>query len=285
MYNLVVQEGGPSLDDLANDVRREIQRQESRVYIAARELRLKLDKDAKSTGELFDKLAPAFGFLVDPKNCPKVLEVKSGDKEYVSTRRIEGSRIWDSFTRVDGPEGGDVSQADYLASIPADMIEEGQILAFCRPDPAWLECKDPQVEAKIMARIQKPGQYANFNYVAMMDQHPELFKKEEWAPRLISVTLVTKKGGKYYAADLGSTDAEGKKQASVVEFSQLKPTKEGKVEIYYDGRFQSPQELEGHRDYFNKWGRIYVLSEGSSQKEQRKSPDRLAELKLAPIRN
>ena len=246
-----------------------------------RELNLKLDKDARHASKLLGELAPALGFLTNPINLPKIIEVKAGGKEYVSIRRVEGPAIQSSYTRIDKPAGEDRFETHFVASIPKDFLAEGQILIFDRSSTTDLDCKDPDVEIKIVEKVSgKLPDFSNFTYLAMMSECPELFKEEEWEPSSMDVTMVTKRGGKIYSADIyWSSDEE----YAMGNFTKINPTKEGKIEFEYAGYFQSPEDLSANQNYLRKFSRMYVLTEGSSEKESRRTGRWLTELKPSSI--
>ena len=94
----------------------------------------------------------------------------------------------------------------------------------------------------------------------------------------MSVVLVTKRGGKlFYGTARESQNTDDK--AEVGFFRRLKIEKDGKAEILLGGYFQCETDKSANVDYLRKYGRIYLLTEGSSEKERATRP--LTELKKA----
>jgi len=164
-------------------------------------------------------------------------------------------------------------------------MDEGQVLVFDRPDTVNLKCKKPEVEARVLERLgEKIEDFGGLTYLAMMSECPDLFKREEWEPYSMSITLLAKRNGKIYQGDIGWVHLGTEWTSGLGKLEKLKPTKDGKVEFEYMGYFQSPQDLEANQEYFKNWGRMYVLTEGSSEKESERKPGPLKSLDLtSPI--
>lgn len=241
---------------------------------------LKFDKDAVVARQLLQEVGIHLGFLLDSDNLPKIIEVKSSTSEYISIRRIEGSALQDRIIRTIESSNKDPFEAAFTAFISNDTLAEGQIMILDTPSTYHLDCKNKETKAKISSAIgDRIDSYSNFLWLAMMGDHPELYRPEEWKPSSMNVILVTKKGGKLFSAELNGGNQFGSEYA-LYFFRKLKIGRNKTAEVITGGYFQSVLDLEASQDNLRKFGRIYLLVEGSSEKQKIKKP--LAELKSAP---
>lgn len=248
----------------------------------------KLDKDLVEVEQTLSDLAPALGHLSSPDNLPKVIQASTARTEYISIRRVEGSELEHRFIKRVSIKDGDPIETLFIASIPTSFIEEGQVLILDRPVSHDMKCKDPKIEEKIMDKvIEKIGEdefleYGNFNWIAMMANSPELYKQEEWEPINMHVTLMTKQNGKFYMADL-IKDFNTPNTYGIFKVEKVKSTKDSKVEILSQGYFQSKEDIEASQAFFRKWARLYVLTEGSSEKSGSRVEQRLTQLETSSV--
>lgn len=242
---------------------------------------LKFDETGRNAKKHLEEVAALLSPLVNPQNLPKILEVKTGEKEYISLRRTEGPEIERVFTRISRPNKERPFQSEVFAAVPASFLEEGDILVFDVPSPTFVRCKKPEVERKVLEKLgDKIHEYGNFEYLAMMGECPELFNKDDWEPYMMQLTLVTKKAGRHYVAILGSSRHGETTDAGIVNFTRPKLSKDSKVEFLYAGYFQSKKDEEWYSDNLKKFGRMYVLMEGSTERQKRQNPKGLTQLKL-----
>ena len=149
----------------------------------AKETDLKLDSDAVAARELLNDVGPHLGFLSHFDNQPKVLEVKTPSREYVSIRRLEGSEMENKFIKLVEPPDKDHFATVFNAYISPDSLDEGQILVFDTPVTFDGRCKKPEVAEQIEDAVgDRIDDFANFLWLAMMSDHPELYKAEDWEP-------------------------------------------------------------------------------------------------------
>jgi hypothetical protein len=245
-----------------------------------KETDLKLDRDAVAAKELFEEVAPCLGFLTNPNNLPKILEVKSSSREFVSIRRVEGVEFENRFIKVIEPENKDPFNTLVMTTVSPNTISEGQILVIDTPGTIDLKCKRDDVEQKILEELgDRIQDFANFIWLAMMSDRPELFKQEDWEPSGMQVVLVTKKGGKFFYTHVYK-NYEDRPEYIIREFDRLKNEKGKQAEICVAGYFQSTADLEANKYFLRKWGRAYVLIEGSSEKGREKRT--VSKLNFAP---
>ena len=243
-----------------------------------------VDKDAQRAKHLFMEVAPGLEFLIDPENLPKVIQIKTPTREFISTRRVDPPELQDHMLRVfQSPDRKPINTV-YFTSIPTNLIEEGQILIFDRPGSHEMRCTNPQVEAEIKQKIgDKLNDHYGRTWFAMMGEAPELFKTEDWKPWFMRITFITKIKGKYYMADfLGNVESNGNHW--VTGITRIKPTKDSKIQFYSHGYFQSEQDQYACQFYFRRWGTLWVLTEGSSEKGKRVVDQKLRVLKPAPFK-
>lgn len=270
----------PDFENIPGRIRGFIRHPISFVQDFVKEADLKLDKDAVEAKKLLQEVGCNLGFLIDPDNCPKILEVKSSTREYVSIRRIEGPEIENRFIKVAGPTK-EFPCTSFIASIPRDTIAEGQILILCTPSTFIYGCRDKGVEKKVLDTLgDKIDKYANFTWLAMVEECPELYKSEDWKPSIRDIILVTKKGGKLFSANIGR-DLNFEPNGVVFCFGKLKTGKKNVAKIITQSSFEDEELLEINRSDLRKWGRIYILVEGSSEKERKVYPQ--ANPKLVPV--
>lgn len=248
----------------------------------------RLDKDFTEVQQTLSDLAPALGHLLSPDNLPKVIQATTAKTEYISIRRVEGSELEHRFIKKISLGKDDPFNTLFLASMPTSFIEEGQVVILDRPVSHDMKCKDPQVETRIENKIiDKIGEdglknYCNFNWLAMMAECPEEFKQEEWEPINMNVTLITKRNGKFYSAEL-IEDVNNRGSYGVHNFEKVKPTKDSRVEVLSQGYFQSNEDRDASQEFFRKWARLYVLTEGSSEKSGSRVEQKLTQLNPSTI--
>jgi hypothetical protein len=233
-----------------------------------RQTELKLDKDAFSADETLSELAGGVGFLMNPANRPKVLEVKTKTREYISIRRVEATELENRYVNLVTPEDGDPNGTIFKSSIPVNFVGENQALVLVLPVTFDLKCKKPEVELAVLEKLgDKIDNYANFVWLAMMHEVPEMFRHDEWEPFGMDVNLLTRRNGKYYAANILKDEKRGIGYRSEW-FRKVHPNREGRLEIATYGYFQSKEDMEANQRYLREWGRMYLLTEGSSQKQK-----------------
>ena len=264
------------------DIKRELSRVIFNIRHNKDEISKKLDTNLQEAKEILENLAPYFNDLSSLGEQPKILEIKTGDKEYVSVRRIEGSALENEYTRKEIPENRDEFGIQFILSLPERLLGEGQILVLATPDHIFSDCKDPLVEDDIVEQIgeEKLANFGHLTYIAMMSEKPELFKKEDWTPSWINVTLATRHNGKIYKMDVGTSVGES---SWPMDTNNLQTTKEGNIEINYAGYFQSAQDISAFEDNLKVWGKVYVLNEGSSEKEKSMLPNASPSMNPSPV--
>lgn len=266
----------------------EFSRLQSSVREAIINTERKLDKDLVEVENTLADLAPELGHLLSPNNLPKVIQASTGKTEYISIRRVEGSELEHRFIRKVSSEKDEPFETLFIASMPTSFIEEGQIVILDRPVSHDMKCKDPQTETKIVNKvIEKIGEdelqkYCNFNWLAMMAECPEEYKQEEWEPVHMNVSLITKRNGKFYSAEL-IEDHNNRGSYGILKVEKVKPTKDSKVEVLSQGYFQSNEDRDASQAFFRKWARLYVLTEGSSEKSGTRVEKRVTQLDPSAI--
>lgn len=268
--------------DWMGDIKRGFSRVMSNIRHDKDEISKKLDANLQEAKEILENLAPSFNELSSLGEQPKILEIKAGDKEYVSIRRIEGSALQNEYTRKEIPENGDEFGTQFVLSMPGHLLGEGQILVLATPDHVFNDCKESLVEDAIAEQIgeEKLADFGYLTYIAMMSEKPELFKKEDWDPSRINVTLVTRHNGKVYKMDVDTSVGEA---SWAMDTNDLKATKEGNIEINYAGYFQSSKDISAFEDNLKEWGKVYILNEGYSEKEMFILPNASPSMNLSPI--
>lgn len=249
----------------------------------AGEISKKMDGNLQDAKKLLENIAPSFNSLASLREQPKILEIKAGDKEYVSVRRIDGPAILNEYTKKDVPTGGDEYSTQFVLTLPENYLNEGQILVLAVPDSIFVDCKNDLVEASIINQIgeDKIMDFGNLTYVAMTRERPDLFKKEEWTPSWLNVMLITRYNGKLYSMEVG-THVDVSSWAR--DTNRLKPSKDGKIEVDYAGFFQSAQDMSFFEDNLKLLGKVYILNEGSSEKETHINPSRLTSLETSSVK-
>ena len=233
---------------------------------------LKIDSDARAAKELLTDVGSHLGFLINPDNLPKVLQINTGSREFVSIRRLEGKEIENRFINLVEPDNKDPFKTILNATISPDSIAEGQILVFDTPITFDYKCKNPEVEQQILDILgDRIGDFGNFLWIAMMSDHPGLYKDEDWKPARMDIVTVTKKGGKLFCGSVyENKDPDSKPET--ISFHKLEPNKNGETDLFISGYFQSATDRDANIGFLRKFGRIYLLTEGSSEKDRAKKP-------------
>ena len=127
----------PSFDSLKWKYRRF----RRRMANEARRLDLSLDPQAKAARDRVSPVGMALKPYRHDVSLPKIMQVKAGEREFVSVRRFEGTQL-EQFTERQDPESGDAFDTIFTYSYPVEKLNEGQIAVLILP--CDYSCKSKQ---------------------------------------------------------------------------------------------------------------------------------------------
>lgn len=197
---------------------------------------------------------------------PKILEVETASSKYVSVRRTEGGQLESLAIRRDFNvgEAGFRTRSFFLQS---SALGDGQVAVLFLPSPVSYECKSRDKEREIEEELGSEiiGKYANFTFFAMVSERPDLYGANDWEPTALEATaLIIRRGNNYFRLNRNSY------------FQKIHPDEEGKLKLVED-YWTIPGEripMEIDEKFLPVYGKLYILQEGTGQRERKAVPQR-----------
>lgn len=190
---------------------------------------------------------------------PKILEVDTGSSKYVSIRRVEGGQLA-SLTIGEDLNVGEERFRTRSFFLPSSALDDGQVAVLFLPNPVSYDCKSRDKQREIEKELGSEiiSKYANFAFFAMVSERPDLFNPNDWEPKAMGVALVMRRGNSYF-------------RLRDFSFQKVYPNREGKLKLA-ENFWTIPGEnipMELDEKFLPVYGKLYILQEGTGQKDRR----------------
>jgi len=196
----------------------------------------------------------------DVDNPPKILRVKTDDREYVSVRRVEGKQLYRTNDHTDAYE------SETIFEVPLENFPDGSVGVLMTPGGA--ECQNEELSRSYPDNVFGGWIFA----AALADGIP--YRDKDWEVQTDPVVLILRRGNKVYM--LGSTGLFGEEVLDKFDgqeiVSLLEPDKKGTLRLKTESNYLSKVEREVRRKWHDAGARFYVMVEGSSETETRTVP-------------
>lgn len=241
---------------------------------ARAKLEFRLDPRVKALSEEFDALEIEL-LKMRADSLPKILQLKSGKREYTSIRRLESSGIQRREIPSES-ENPAFHIIDY--SVRADLIGEGQVGAVLIPSTSAADAKDKDLIELLESKesdIERETGWGTALPVALDKGVP--FKFNEWGHGTPLYAMVKRVMGELFFVQ--STFHHGpniyteEKGRRIAIARRVNPDQEGMVTLFRNtGDWWTIAEIEAQRELDQRFATFYVMVEGRSEQKRQEEP-------------
>ena len=245
-------------------------RRESAIWFHQR------NKVRQEAAELIDDITTVLDKQLDPAGLPKVLEVKIGQEEYVSIRRIELRTLDATYPKGEDEE---VFSNHSQVKVPSRFLpSDGHVGILVSPQIFGAEPTN-QEEIDFLNNKTEYDDDDGWSNICMLQYFlagEGEFLEENWnfANSQKSIVIIVKRGDKYLITETDfSIPARHRKSGEDIPgVRQIVPDENGDLNLPLQSCFWSNADVKAQEKVDNKYGMFYVAVSGSSEKETSPKP-------------
>jgi hypothetical protein len=234
----------------------------------ARRTEHELNPIKRQTSRELGLLNEALRGQINMEELPATLQVTVGEKEYTSVRRLEAGQLTERELPNENPYHHIIEQA-----VDAKLIKDGQIGVFLFPSTFGVL----PVSEEAKEFLEKQGDVEDHNawttLLPMALDRGMDFKRADWSFANSGEKMLVKNVKGKYFINLGNFSRAATPQGWPIEMVvEVKPDEEGKITLWHQSYMWNNKQIDAQREMNEKLGRMYILQEGSSDKEQEEEP-------------
>lgn len=235
-----------------------------RITRLARQAEHELNPFKRETSRELGLLNEALRGQTNMEELPETLQVTIGEKEYTSVRRLEAGQLTQRELPSENPYHHIIEQA-----IDARLIKDGQVGVFLFPSTFGVMPVSEEAKEFLEKQDDVEDHNAWTTLLPMALDRGLDFKRADWSFANSGERMLVKKIDGRYFTNLGNFSRATTPQGWPIEMVvEVKPDEEGKITLWHQSYMWNKKQIDVQREMNEKLGRMYILQEGSSDKEQ-----------------